>query len=50
MFLHQVKLGVFATEAGTRLHTWERSTMEEQNRSLILALADRLDRMETKQC
>jgi hypothetical protein len=26
--------------------TWERSAMDEQNRSLILALADRLDRME----
>jgi hypothetical protein len=27
------------------VNQWERSTMEEQNRSLILALADRLDRL-----
>ncbi|MEH2565671.1 hypothetical protein [Bradyrhizobium sp. AZCC 2289] len=27
---------------------WERSTPEQQNRSMILALADRLDRLETK--
>jgi hypothetical protein len=30
------------------VNQWERSTMEEQNRSLILALADRLDRMEAR--
>ena len=43
---------VTATEFETRAQkisgyvgTWERSTMEEQNRSLILALADRLDRV-----
>jgi hypothetical protein len=28
---------------------WERSTSEQQNRSLILALADRLDRLEAKE-
>jgi hypothetical protein len=44
---------VTATEFETRaqkisgyVNAWERSTMEEQNRSLILALADRLDQME----
>jgi hypothetical protein len=44
-----------ATEMETRaskivsyVNEWERSSMEEQNRSLILALADRLDRMEAK--
>jgi len=26
---------------------WERSTPEQQNRSMILALADRLDRLES---
>ena len=43
---------ILATVYETRAHkissylgTWERSTMDEQNRSLILALADRLDRM-----
>jgi hypothetical protein len=43
---------VRATEFETRAQkisgyvgTWERSTMDEQNRSLILALADRLDGM-----
>jgi hypothetical protein len=46
---------VLATEFETRaqkisgyVNSWERSTMDEQNRSLILALADRLDRMEPK--
>jgi hypothetical protein len=46
---------VTATEFETRaqkisgyVNVWERSTMDEQNRSLILALADRLDRMEPK--
>jgi hypothetical protein len=46
---------VAATEFETRaqkisgyVNTWERSAMDEQNRSLILALADRLDRMEAK--
>jgi hypothetical protein len=44
-----------ATEMETRaskitsyLSTWERSSMGEQNRSLILALADRLDRLEAQ--
>jgi hypothetical protein len=44
---------VLATEFETRaqkisgyVNVWERSTTDEQNRSLILALADRLDRME----
>jgi hypothetical protein len=27
---------------------WERSTPEQQNRSMILAIADRLDRLEVK--
>lgn len=46
---------VMATEIEARasrlrsyVNEWERSTMDQQNRSLILALADRLDRMETK--
>jgi hypothetical protein len=44
-----------ATEFETRaqkisgyVNTWERSTVDEQNRSLILAFADRLDRMGAK--
>ena len=44
-----------ATEMETRaskitsyVNEWERSSMEQQNRSLILALADRLDRLEAK--
>jgi hypothetical protein len=50
-----VEASILATEFETRAHkissylsTWERSTMDEQSRALILALADRLDRMETK--
>ncbi|WP_407174535.1 hypothetical protein [Bradyrhizobium sp. STM 3562] len=44
-----------ATEWETRaqkmvsyVSTWERSTLEQQNRMLILALAERLDRLERK--
>jgi hypothetical protein len=46
---------VMATEMEARaskilsyVNVWERSSMDEQNRSLILALADRLDRLEAK--
>jgi hypothetical protein len=49
-----------AAEVATRLETqaskmlsyvsgWE-SSIEQQNRSMILALADRLDRLEAKEC
>jgi ElaB/YqjD/DUF883 family membrane-anchored ribosome-binding protein len=49
---------VMATETEARagkisnyVSGWEQSTMDEQNRSLILALADRLDRLEgSKAC
>jgi hypothetical protein len=44
-----------ATEMETRaskiisyVNDWEHSSTEEQNRSLILALDDRLDRLEAK--
>jgi hypothetical protein len=37
-----------ASKIASYVSVWERSTMDEQNRSLILALADRLDRLEAK--
>jgi hypothetical protein len=46
---------VIATEFETRaqkifgyVNSWEQSTIEQQNRSLILAMADRMDRMEAR--
>jgi hypothetical protein len=49
------KAAEIATEMETRaskiisyVNDWEHSSTEKQNRSLILALADRLDRLEAK--
>jgi hypothetical protein len=37
-----------AAKIGNYVRTWDTAGMAEQNRSLILALADRLDRLEAK--
>jgi hypothetical protein len=37
-----------AAKIGNHVRTWDTASMAEQNRSLILALADRLDRLEGK--
>ena len=37
-----------AAKVGSYVRSWDTASIAEQNRSLILALADRLDRLEGK--